>query len=382
MLRRIDRLPVEIIWRILLISKSSSLAYVCRVLWHACALAPRHVKAEYLFCCWLDSYSLRFTQGFRMNPLAPQLRSMFAPTTYPTSGSTSALRRAATCDILSFVARFGICTPDVMRMLERLVIRSKWCGNICQLYGIFATMPEGTHALVPTRLACHAVPERLFRHSVVVSMPSYLDGTPALEHGLLRSFVRHVCDLTPVGMPESEVRLPPLSDLELIARMILLHRASPNSSQGYPLAMAVHLDSTPLVCLLLATGADPSLKKSIALHVACKKGSLAVVRLLVEQDDALEFQWRTRLRAIVDDLHALDVVRATRQEPPRARRSLPEKGAVPSKRRRLADRCQVDVPMLTTAVRAGAWDAVSYLMQTKGVVPDVSTLRMMDQKSS
>ena len=146
--------------------------------------------------------------------------------------------------------------------------------------------------------------------------------------------------------------------------------------------MAVHLDSTPLVCLLLATGADPSLKKSIALHVACKKGSLAVVRLLVEQDDALEFQWRTRLRAIVDDLYALDVVRATRQEPPRARRSLPEKGAVPSKRRRLADRCQVDVPMLTTAVRAGAWDAVSYLMQTKGVVPDVSTLRMMDQKSS
>jgi len=30
-------------------------------------------------------------------------------------------------------------------------------------------------------------------------------------------------------------------------------------------------------------------------------------------------------------------------------------------------------------VQAGAWDIVSYLMHSKGVIPDVNTLRKIDQ---
>ena len=115
------------------------------------------------------------------------------------------------------------------------------------------------------------------------------------------------------------------------------------------------------------------------MHIACKKRSLSMLRLLVEQDDTSELQWRTRLRAIVDDLIALTLLRTTGKIPPQFKRALPMKGATPSKRSRLSDRCQVDTCMLSTAVQVGAWDIVSYLMHSKGVIPDVNTLRKIDQ---
>lgn len=352
---------------------------MCKVLWHACALAPRSVKAEYLFCCWLDSYNLRFQLKTSSSEYAPAMQRKFVPTTYPSSGASNMFRRIATCDILTFVSRFGICTPEIFTLVERIVIHATLCGNICQLHGIFTHLPDGTQHLKPVRVACHSVPERLFRKMIIVKMPLYLHDAHALEQRIMRSFVRHICDLTPVFIQEDDIRLPPWRHLEMISRMILLHHASPNSSQGYPLAMAVHLSSTPLVCLLLATGADPSLKKGIAMHLACKKRSLSMLRLLLEQDDTSELQWRTRLRAIVDDLIALNILRTTGQIPPQCKRALPMKGATPSKRRRLADRCQVDTSILSTAVQVGAWDIVSYLMHSKGVIPDVNTLRKIDQ---
>ena len=383
----LDSLPFEVrskthtklLWRVLLYSRSASLAHVCKTLWHACALAPRSVKAEYLFCCWLDSYNLRFQLKASSSMYAPAMQRKFIPTTYPSFGASNALRRTATCDILTFVSRFGICTSEIFALVERIVIHATLCGNICQLHGIFTHCPDGTQQMKPIRIACHFVPERLFRKMVIAKMPLYLHDAHVSEQRIVRSIVRHICDLTPVYIQENDIRLPPWRHLEMISRMILLHQASPNSSQGYPLAMAVHLGSTPLVCLLLATGADPSLKKGIAMHIACKKRSLSMLRLLVEQDDTSELQWRTRLRAIVDDLIALTLLRTTGKIPPQCKRALPMKGATPSKRSRLSDRCQVDTCMLSTAVQVGAWDIVSYLMQSKGVIPDVNTLRKIDE---
>ncbi|WFD23845.1 hypothetical protein MEQU1_002539 [Malassezia equina] len=142
--------------------------------------------------------------------------------------------------------------------------------------------------------------------------------------------------------------------------------------------MAVHLQSLPLICFLLAAGADPTLKGSISLHIAAKQGDLATLRLMVERDDIIEFQWRSRLRAIVEDLRALENVRFSGHLDQGPRKPLPALGTAPSKRRRLADRCQLDNSLFKSAIGAKAWDIVAYLMHTKGLVPDVDTLRMID----
>jgi len=190
--------------------------------------------------------------------------------------------------------------------------------------------------------------------------------------------VQHIQELVPVSLQHIPMRLPPLIQVEMLLRMILIHQASAHSSQGYLLAMSVHLQSLPLICFLLAAGADPTMKRSIALHIAAKRGDLVGLRLMVERDDIVEFQWRSRLRAIVEDLRALESVRLRGHLKKGPKKTLPSLGATPAKRRRLADRCSLDSSLFKSAISAKAWDIVAYLMHTKGLVPDVDTLRMMD----
>ncbi|WFD27267.1 hypothetical protein MNAN1_002263 [Malassezia nana] len=142
--------------------------------------------------------------------------------------------------------------------------------------------------------------------------------------------------------------------------------------------MSVHLQSLPLTCFLLAAGAKPTMKRDIALHIAAKRGDLHALRLMVERDDILEFQWRSRLRAIAEDLRALDHVRFHGPTKRKLQKALPALGAVPAKRRRLGDRCSLDISLCKSAISAKAWDIVAYLMHTKGLVPDLDTLCMMD----
>lgn len=143
--------------------------------------------------------------------------------------------------------------------------------------------------------------------------------------------------------------------------------------------MCVHLNSVPMICLLLAAGADPSLKKNIALHVAVKQHHLPIVQLLVEQSDKLEYQWRSRLRLIAENLRILTEARRTRRPQRPSVRAVPPLDATPPKRQKLSDRCSVDLALLKTAVRSKAWDIVTYLLHTKGLIPDVDTLKIMDK---
>lgn len=325
----------------------------------------------------MDSYTLRFTQGKSEDAVVPALQRQFLPTTFPPSGTTIPQRRAATSDILSFSARFGICTADVLAAIERKMIRSEKYGNICQLHGIFATRADGVPAVVPSHIGCHAVPKRLVQCANLCDDVYLTNFTHATKpHAAI--LVQHIQELVPVSLQHIPMRLPPLVHVEMLLRMILIHQASADSSQGYLLAMAVHLQSLPLICFLLAAGADPTLKGGISLHIAAKQGDLATLRLMVERDDIIEFQWRSRLRAIVEDLRALENVRFGGHLDQAPRKPLPALGAAPSKRRRLADRCQLDNSLFKSAIGAKAWEIVAYLMHTKGLVPDVDTLRMID----
>ncbi|WFD31643.1 hypothetical protein MSPP1_002682 [Malassezia sp. CBS 17886] len=375
------QLPPELIWYVLLLARSESLALVSRTLRAAVQSAPRAVRTEYLLCRWLDSYALRFAAHRRADARVPALACAFLPTTFPATGAAPALRRAATCDVLSYMARFRLFTPDVLMAAEARVVRAQLCGNICQLHGIFATGPTGVQPHTPVHLACHSVPEWLFRHMSTVDPGDAIAALPEPLRDPLHSILRHLADMVPRELQETPPPLPPLPALEVILRLVLVHRASVNSSQGYPLAAAIHMRSAPLICFLLAAGADPALKKGIALQLAAKKGWVAGMRLLVERDDKLEFQWRARVQVIAQELRTLSILREAlcRRASLPARRVRPALAESPSKRRRLGDRCKIDARLLNMAVRSKAWPLVHYMMDQKGLVPDVETLQLMDQ---
>lgn len=344
---------------------------MCRYTLYACTQAPRSILCEYLLCSWLDSYALRFTRGQHANASIPDLATKFLPTTYPPAGSLIPQRRAATCDILSYVARFGICTPELLGAVEKYILHTTMCGNIYQLHGLF---PVGKPCLYPLHLACHTVPERILRAITTVDTEQELATVPEYLQAPLRTMVDTMNAMVPSAHREASMPRPPLAHLELLLRLVLLHRASPNSLQGYPLAMAVHRMSMPIICFLLAVGADPGLKQGFALQLASKKGWLEGLRMLVERDDKLEAQWKQQVHSLSETMHTIVALRMHRPRPP------PRKNAEPggTKRRRIEDRLKLDTTHLQTAVRSNAWNVVAYMMQQKGVVPDVDTLRLME----
>ena len=350
---------------------------VCRQLWASCYAAPPTVRAEYLICCWIDSFSLRFTNGIRADSNIPSLQSDFLPTSFP--AATLVPRRAATADVLSYAARFGICTPTIWSVLERIVIRSRIFGNICQLHGIFATTSNG-HALIPTHLACHVVPERLVR-KVKYTNEEYAADVPAVERVPLVKLAWYMMELVPKDARRHAcaTTLPSPAALELLVRMVLIHHASPNSNQGFLLAMAVHLESLPLICFLLATGANPALKKNIALHIAAKKGHVLLLRLLLERDDRIEEQWREGLQNMADMLGRLDSERHCAPSSVSVCCAQTASNNKPTKRQRLGDRAEADLALLKTAVRSRSWNTVTFLMQSKNVIPDVEALSLMER---
>lgn len=119
-----------------------------------------------------------------------------------------------------------------------------------------------------------------------------------------------------------------------------------DSHDGYPLVRAVSAGAVPLVRFLLERGASPRRRSALSVRLAIKRGDLALVRLLVEPPDVRPNERRV------------------------------------GKRRRLADRVQVDPEMLKVAVAYGAHDIAEYLMNEKGCVPDLRTLSLLRYEES
>jgi len=119
-----------------------------------------------------------------------------------------------------------------------------------------------------------------------------------------------------------------------------------NSHHGYALTKAVQARFIPLIQFLLAQGASPSFKNDLAVMVAIRHKDLSLVKMLIERRDDVS-------------MHS------------------PGSRTTKAKKRRLEERVAVNPPMLKAAVRCGAKDIVKYLVQDKGVVPDMETLQIM-----
>lgn len=115
-----------------------------------------------------------------------------------------------------------------------------------------------------------------------------------------------------------------------------------NSHHGYALTKATQARFVPLIQFLLAQGASPSYKNDLAVMIAIRHKDISLVKMLIERRE--------------------DGSRITK-----------------AKKRRLEDRVEVKPAMLKAAVRCGAKDIVKYLVQDKGVVPDMETLQIMSK---
>ncbi|KAH9856661.1 hypothetical protein C2E23DRAFT_881989 [Lenzites betulinus] len=146
-----------------------------------------------------------------------------------------------------------------------------------------------------------------------------------------------------------------------------------NSYDGYALTRAVYAGFMPLVRFLLANGASPECKGHLAVTVAIRRKSLALVRLLVERDlpeEAPAMTSKKRRRSEVDgDSDGRSGGGSSKQSK--------QSKAAPGKRRKLGDRISVTPDMLKAAVKCDAGDIADYLMREKGCVPDMQTVLMM-----
>ncbi|GAA5902777.1 hypothetical protein JCM6882_004063 [Rhodosporidiobolus microsporus] len=160
-------------------------------------------------------------------------------------------------------------------------------------------------------------------------------------------------------------------DLPLITYLLEKYGASPNSSNGYPLARAVFARHVPLIRLLLKYGADPSLQDGWAVTTAIANGDSGLVKLLMEREPEREEGEEGGGGGGGDEV----VLKEEGVNGAKKRRKRRDSGGG-GKRRKMEDRCKATKEMLETAVKAKQWGIVDYLT-AKGAMPSIDVLGML-----
>ncbi|SPO40780.1 uncharacterized protein PSFLO_06262 [Pseudozyma flocculosa] len=453
-------LPVELLYSIFVLARSPSLAVASRGLRDVFHRAPLGVRVEYLLEMWHDDHlknlatwrDTRFRAcscGYRR--AAGEVHSAPPPGFWKrasilTPGTlalccASHLPSAANVDPVSYAARFGICTADVVIRLEL---------RLLQIESVHAVLEDHRRRLdrrasssVPALsdlagdkqapvLTHVELPKRIFRALKQVQLGVYtppaaasgsLPGASGKSRGKKRrrneepappsltasaeavdaasGYPSSLLSLLPPFLASSSDAIGPLphaAAMELVLLLLSRYGGDANSHSGFPLAMSVHSDSWTLVHILLAHGADPSKKEGLAIQIAVRKGALLGLRTLVERQEKMEKRW-AKARAFLDRLVDESVARWWRIKMPSYRAPVgrtgekEEDGARPegttttppsssgsSKKRRLPDRFVPDSRHLREAIKADCWDVVHYLMHEKHVVPDIKALQLMERK--
>lgn len=177
-------------------------------------------------------------------------------------------------------------------------------------------------------------------------------------------------------------------DLPLLRHILDNLAANADASKGYALAKAVLARHVPLIRLLLANGADPSLKENMSVMLAVGRDDVEIVKLLVEreQEDGQSASDTAPLR------------NTGRQQGHGKKRKRSRSGGEgsPGKKRKLEDRLSVTSAMLELAVRQKCQPLIQYFMAkgkavssrqrelvlktlhfSSGAVPNIKTLSML-----
>lgn len=427
----------QIIHTILVYSRAGSSLNLCSRSLHALLRsAPNIVRARYLLASWHDEYELYPTD----NRLSPPKFISVLPKKKPDEPSPMY--------VLEYCLRFPLCNVVALGFVQDQVLKLPVFGNYRLAHekvsmssslassrlgkrrrsegeeeGEWKALQEDrkpndegglseASAARRTFLPLSELPKRLFKNFDVQSTTYPVGQDISIEEDAYAPLRRHLLSFGPLA------DFPPLADLLLLLRILLLHPHSTdspirqhstsavNSHSGYPLTKAVFSKSTSFVALLLATGADVTAKGKLPLVVAGRSNWVEGLKLMVERDE----EELTRRRKALDAITAwlLDQPTAARTtnnflgeggddhngqslgnaegSAPAALTNTTTTGKVPAssktKRRRLSDRVPLEPRLLYEAVKAEAVQVTDYLMNQKGVAPDMKTIRALDRLSA
>jgi hypothetical protein len=437
------KLPLELLYSIHLYAKNPAFTMINRQIHNIFSCCPTSIKARYLIARWHEAYCYGFlstssrdketgtkkaaavtTAGQQsdtpsgdllQNGSLPELSwsSRFLPVLpvaewpYPLSQST---HRSSDHYILDTCLRYPICSQDVLRAVEDIVLASPDLGNIVMVTGLWrdednvglctydvyqkrnAGQDEPVH-IKPSHLMVNELPKRLFRgfnmkslEDLAADQDQRCDFDPELVR-LLGSF--------------GAGPLPSSSSLLLLLEIISLHFAwslnvdnitsckAINSFEGLPLAKSTFQKSHFMVQLLLCLGADVSLSNNLSLLLAIRSGWLEGLQLMVERDqvklekskrDVKEIRaWYQRESNKRRGLHVDVTIKDDCAEQEFRLSEQPHTDQIGKKRRRLADRVYLNTNILKEAVKHNQWPTANWI-RSKGVVPDLRTIKLIELK--
>ncbi|CAO1619037.1 unnamed protein product [Parajaminaea phylloscopi] len=475
----LEQLPVELLYEILVYSGSAALPITSKLLQRLLCSAPNSVRASYLLARWHEAYNYttlcppessrppRPSKRIKLSSDGRRSResqvsnsqsywpSRFIPV-LPVADSSSNTEEEGQEDsaqqhrcshyVLNYCLRFPICNHIVLEMIEDRLLTEEQYGNIVaaaalplsDLPNLQEPMSSPCASDAPIRgkgrrkrstfFPVTELPQRLFGDFQTASTTLSLGSAEGLNH---RQDLSGQSDDGESADDPSEflksqleafgpIRdVPPLADLLLILRVLLLHcQRGPqtvDSHEGYGLAKAVFARQQLLMGLLLACGADPQRKQGLSYTVACKANWVEGARLLIEREDRQTARaWRHAKRALAAWLSGGErqkvALEQWRRKRLKARAAAETDGCVKRddeqsrKVHRQDDRerhssvtskhlgetgstngghAHDRVPVLPSrllrlSIQNGASDVAEWLRKAKGVFPDLKTLRLLD----
>lgn len=353
-------LPVELLCKILVLSRSSSFPMFCQHFRKACHQASVEQKVDFVLGRWVDFYmTFTFKHPCRAKHkscrrLASRLESLYKdrdPSWFDFFSAISATDcmtdniRTANLDVVTFAAEIGICSTTV---LDRIV-RETSASSLPRAF-LAGSNHSSSSSLLPQ------LPKRIFRridHTKVGIKPS-LEQSPqeSSPPGQVRPIKRnHPHDSEEASADTSPMPSP--DDLQFMFAMLIQYNADPSSHQGFPLAMAVHRRSYTLAHLLLLFGANPAHKEGLAVQIAIRNGFLDILRLLVS-GPCLD----------ADTAH-------TQSHLIPAGYALPQQLGSPP--------FQLDQSHLRLAIQSRQWIVVDFIWHDRKVSPDIACLRLIEK---
>ena len=286
---------------------------------------------------------------------------------------------------LSHALRFPICDRDTLAILETRCLQSLQRTAKLEHTQSMKVVKEAIKLSPPHLPSIPALPSR----SVLPPEKVF----PAPSHERLSSFLPG----RSVDVPKRLFRNLGSSgtrshttfdqnDLPYLRHVLDDLAGNADSSKGYALAKGVLARHLPLIRLLLAKGADPSLKDNMSIMLAIVRNDIELVKLLIERESQ---------GAIASEASEESAQRQQGQGRKRKRNARPGNEASPGKKRRLEDRLPVNSAMLELAVRQKCEPLIQYFMAKgeswlyeppspmltrlflTGAVPNIKTLGML-----
>ncbi|KAF8599661.1 hypothetical protein BDV93DRAFT_525900 [Ceratobasidium sp. AG-I] len=185
----------------------------------------------------------------------------------------------------------------------------------------------------------------LFRNLLTQPKPRRRKPGPLSKHSATASLPAIAASASPTF---ADPRRNPLPFLESLASKYTLSFSARESAFALSMCVRAGVAQYPLLRFLLQAGADPGAQHCLPLQVAATVGNIDAMKMMVEPSEEQDGQEESGGKKV--------------------------KGG---KRRRVEDRVQPSTKVLFAAVKAKHFELAQWLMNEKGVVPDMATLQMM-----